>query len=309
MSDNITTEVGTIDTGAAADTSVNTDVNTDADVSVDYDALEQEALNGLTSGADNADNIDSADEIDSQEPNNSEANTNTENNDNIDINSMDLSFLGINQDDQSNNDEANDNTAQQQQGQGNNLDELKQMIQDMNKPANEQNNNIDMPEEEVEAVKTLFDKFQKLGLIPENNGINEEQQKLLEDVKKMNEAFKQQQEEQQQFQDHQEKLTKLESFDKELAETIPGYDSKMVEKAVADINKTNPDAAMKIFNDPSLLIKLWREIGGKAQPSTKQQNIISTKTTSANNRIAELEKKVNNGTATEYEEAEFLNML
>lgn len=272
-----------------------------------YDQLEEEALSFLN---DTGESQEPAVE-NNQEVSNNENNQEPQGGEDLNLNDVDLSFLGIENKEENANNQKNPqaqgqvNTEEQQPN--SELTELKQMIKNMNNNSTSTDNN-NIPDEEAQAVTELFNKFKALGLIPENNGLGEEERQLLEDAKKMNESFRQQQEEQKAFEEHQSKLIALQDFDKELAETIPGYDSNLIQKAVADIHKQNPDAAMKIFNDPTLLIKLWKEIGGKSQPSQKQQNIITTNSTQAN-RISELEQKVNNGTATEHEEAEFLNAL
>jgi len=220
----------------------------------------------------------------------------------LNLDNVDLSFLGINQVAQTQDENTQGNAKDETQGKDE-INEIKEMISGLSDNKHQEQ----IPLEEAQAITELFDKFKQLGLI-NDNGLSKEDKELLKDTKEINKSFKQQEEEQKAYFEHQTKLEALKDFDKQLSQIVPGYDSKFMQKVIGDIHKTNPEAGMRILNNPSLLINLWNEIGAKAQPSNKNQNVINT-TGQSNNSLAQLEQKVNDGTATEYEEAQFISQL
>ncbi len=261
---------------------------------------EAEALASLVGG-----DTDTSSEVISQSENpNPEAGEET-NEDGIDLSKVDLSFLGI---EAQNGEQEPGEIVEKPQtkpedNQPNQMDEILNKLETLSNPNETQA--PELPPEEVEAVKDLFGKFQQLGLIPENNGLSEEDKNLLQEAKEIRDGLKAQETEQKEYEAHQTKLSDLEAFSTKLETTIPGYTTDFMQKVVGDINKTNPEAAQKIFNNPSLLLDLWNNVGAKAQPSQEPTGVINSNGQQAT-KHNDLDEKVNNGTATELEEARWL---
>jgi hypothetical protein len=225
--------------------------------------------------------------------------------DNIDLSGVDLSFLGIEA--QNNEQQAPgeivENPAPNPNEQPNQIDEIKEMISNIGNPNDPEKPNLS--EEQIAGAKEIFNLLQDAGLLPKQFGLSEEQETLLKDAQSIKDGMQQQETEQKEYEEHQTKLSGLEDFSKKLETTIPGYSTDFMQKVIGDIQGKNPEAAQKIFNNPSLLIDLWNSVGAKAQPSTEQSNVIGGNSQQVSQHN-DLDEKVKNGTATEMEEAQWL---
>lgn len=229
----------------------------------------------------------------------SQEESNTNEND-IDLSGIDLSFLGVQEEQQPtiNNEVA----APQQQVQENNplqdiisrLDSIQNGTQ-----ANGGESNA-LSEEELAPLKELADKMQNAGLI---QGVSEEDRALLQEVKDFKERMSQQEQIQQEQIEYDNKINALDDFSANLEKTIPGYDSSFMQKVVGDIAQKHPEAAQRILDNPMQLLTLWQQVGQNAQPKQEQTNVISSKSKTVNQDTKSLDQKVANGEADENEEA------
>ena len=182
--------------------------------------------------------------------------------------------------------------------------QMQQVLDALNKMQEPtQDEQSQMTAEEESAVREIYSKFEKLGLIPK--GITDEQQQLLDQVSEINNKLSNQEAYENAVKEHESKISSLDAFDKQLSESIENYDSAFMKKVVADISAKNPKAGEQILNNPAKLLELWNKVGAKAQPSKKPTNVVTTKRQS-NSFDSSLEEKVMNATASEDEEARFL---
>ncbi len=275
------------------DTAVSTDANTET-VDTNTSINENDILLSMVGGNENTEQQATQTEtVETQSSGNVSL-------DGVNLDEVDLSWLGIDTQEQQETTIKSETVQQEQQPDIN--QQLLDAINKINQPSNKQQEQ--MSEEDAATVE-LFNRFKALGLIPENNGLSDEDKQLLQDAKRMNESFKQQEQYQQQVQEHNTKLTALGDFSKQLETAIPGYSTELMQKVVGDIHAKNPEAALRIFNDPKLLITLWGKVGAKSQPQQTQSNVISPNG-QQNRQMQELEQKVKNGTATEQDEAMWL---
>lgn len=274
------TENNEVETAPVADTATET-------------MTEEQALASLTSNESEAVEVE---ETQPQQENNQEG---------FSLDNIDLSFLGMETTEQTPTTEQSEQLQQEDTV-------LQQVLEKLNSMTSEQEQRTQLPDgmgaEQAEALTELFSGLKALGLIPENNGLSEEDRQLLNNAKEMQENFNQQKQLQEAQQEHETKLNALDSFSKELEGVIPGYSSETVQQIVASIHKQDPEKAWKIFNNPSLLVQVWNQIGVKSQPQQQPSNVLSTNS-SQSSSLSALEEKVNNGTATEAEEAKYLASL
>ena len=229
--------------------------------------------------------------------------TNTPSSDEINLNDYDLTFLGV-----ENNEEIKDpnnqapevikTPAPNVEEKPNQMQEILNRLDSFQKQDETQEDN-----EEQAGLKELAKKLLDVGLFP--SAMSKEQEELLKNAQTIQDNMKEEQEYQQEVAAHNEKVSALGEFSKSLEISIPGYSSEFMQKVVYDINATNPEAAQKILNNPMQLLTLWGKVGAKAQPSTKPTNII-TNNASQTNVSSDLEQKVMNGSASAAEEAQWL---
>lgn len=257
---------------------------------------ESEALNFL-SGANNVNN-----EQQQTQP--------QEQNDfNINLDEIDMSMFG-NFEEQVNQNIQNQQPQQVQQVQQTQMQEqnpttqlLEQLLEKLN---NNQNQTI--PDEDTEALSLLATKMQKAGLLP--SGISEEDKQLLQEIKAMKDEINQQKEIQKQQVEHQNKISAIDNFSKELEQTIPNYNNDFMIQLVSKIAQQNPQAGQQILNNPAMLISLWNRYGAKAQPKVQQTNILSSNGSGSNNvNTNELFERVKTGKATQDEELKLIASL
>ncbi len=230
---------------------------------------------------------------------NTENNTNEEDNQEFDINSLDLSHLGITTN-------SNDNVVATTNSENDPMLEIMKRLdtlQNSNQNQNSNDNDV-LNDEELAPLKELADKLLKAGLIP--SGLSEEDRQLLKDAKEIKARFEQEESIKQEQAEFENKINALDTFSQNLEKTIPGYDSKFMQKVVGDIVSTHPETAEKILNNPMELLTLWQQVGQKAQPSTTKTNVISSNSKTTADTGNNIEDKIKNGTASEQEEAMWL---
>lgn len=262
---------------------------------------ESEALNFL-SGANNVNN--------EQQPNVNEEQTTQpqEQNDfNINLDEIDMSMFG-NFESQVNQNIQNQQIQQQvQQTQMQEQNPTTQLLEQLLEKLNN-NQNQTLPDEDTEALSLLATKMQKAGLLP--SGISEEDKQLLQEIKAMKDEINQQKEIQKQQVEHQNKISAIDNFSKELEQTIPNYNNDFMIQLVSKITQQNPQAGQQILNNPAMLISLWNKYGAKAQPKVQQTNILTSNGSSSNNvNTNELFERVKTGKATQDEELRLIASL
>lgn len=262
---------------------------------------ESEALNFL-SGANNVNN--------EQQTNANEEQTTQpqEQNDfNINLDEIDMSMFG-NFEEQVNQNIQNQQIQQQvQQTQMQEQNPTTQLLEQLLEKLNN-NQNQTLPDEDTEALSLLATKMQKAGLLP--SGISEEDKQLLQEIKAMKDEINQQKEIQKQQVEHQNKISAIDNFSKELEQTIPNYNNDFMIQLVSKIAQQNPQAGQQILNNPAMLISLWNRYGAKAQPKVQQTNILSSNGSGSNNvNTNELFERVKTGKATQDEELRLIASL
>lgn len=196
---------------------------------------------------------------------------------------------------------------QQTQPQGQDVNPKDEIMQQILNKLNSNNQNETVQNEEIEILSQLASKMQKAGLLP--NGLSEEDKQLLQDAKAMRDEIKQQKEAYQQQLQHQNKISAIDSFSKELEQTIPSYNNNFMINLVSQISNKNPQAGQQILNNPAMLITLWNKYGAKAQPKQQSTNVLSNGGGSPNINSNELFEKVKTGKATEDEELRLIASL
>lgn len=262
---------------------------------------ESEALNFL-SGANNVNN--------EQQPNVNEqqqTQPQEQNDFNINLDEIDMSMFG-NFESQVNQNIQNQQIQQQvQQTQMQEQNPTTQLLEQLLEKLNN-NQNQTIPDEDTEALSLLATKMQKAGLLP--SGISEEDKQLLQEIKAVKDEINQQKEIQKQQVEHQNKISAIDNFSKELEQTIPNYNNDFMIQLVSKIAQQNPQAGQQILNNPAMLISLWNRYGAKAQPKVQQTNILSSNGSGSNNvNTNELFERVKTGKATQDEELRLIASL
>ncbi|WP_323669140.1 hypothetical protein [Aliarcobacter butzleri] len=254
---------------------------------------ESEALNFL-SGANNVNN--------EQQPTQPQE----QNDFNINLDEIDMSMFG-NFEEQVNQNIQNQQPQQVQQTQMQEQNPTTQLLEQLLEKLNN-NQNQTLPDEDTEALSLLATKMQKAGLLP--SGISEEDKQLLQEIKAMKDEINQQKEIQKQQVEHQNKISAIDNFSKELEQTIPNYNNDFMIQLVSKIAQQNPQAGQQILNNPAMLISLWNRYGAKAQPKVQQTNILTSNGSSSNNvNTNELFERVKTGKATQDEELRLIASL
>jgi len=230
---------------------------------------------------------------------NSEVQTD-ENEQGFDINSLDLSHLGITQAIEENR-QANEQSNQNNDNSS--IQEIIKRLDSMQEQNSQDEGSNDANDEEIGALKELAEKLQNSGLI---QGVSEEDRALMKEIKQFKEKQEQEEQIKQEQIEYENKVSALDSFSANLEKTVPGYDSKFMQKVVGDIVSTHPETAEKILNNPMELLTLWQQVGQKAQPSTTKTNVISSNSKTTADTGNNIEDKIKNGTASEQEEAMWL---
>jgi hypothetical protein len=227
---------------------------------------------------------------------NSEVQT-EENEQEFDINSLDLSHLGITQSNEEN------TQVNEQSNQNNDNSSIQEIIKRLDSMQEQNSQDEGSNDEEIGALKELAEKLQNSGLI---QGVSEEDRALMKEIKEFKEKQEQEEQIKQEQIEYENKVSALDSFSANLEKTVPGYDSKFMQKVVGDIVSTHPETAEKILNNPMELLTLWQQVGQKAQPSTTKTNVISSNSKTTADTGNNIEDKIKNGTASEQEEAMWL---
>ena len=244
---------------------------------------EEEALSGLVE----TETVTLGQEEHQEENNEQEQEQPTEEQEPVSFEDGELNFLGDTEDY-----EQEEPEEQQQQEENNEYQEQ------------ELNINEDMNNEEVGAVKELFNKFDKLGLLDQYK-LSDEDKQVLADSRRINDTFKEKERHEQETAVHEGKIKALNNFSESLAQSIPGYSTELVQNLVVSIHKSNPQLANNIYENPALLLDVWNKLGAKAQPQQKQTDVLSSQG-NLQRTSNDLAKKVNDGTASEAEEAKYL---
>lgn len=261
---------------------------------------ESEALNFL-SGANNVNN-EQQPNVNEQQPTQPQE----QNDFNINLDEIDMSMFG-NFEEQVNQNIQNQQPQQVQQTQMQEQNPTTQLLEQLLEKLNN-NQNQTLPDEDTEALSLLATKMQKAGLLP--SGISEEDKQLLQEIKAMKDELNQQKEIQKQQVEHQNKISAIDNFSKELEQTIPNYNNDFMIQLVSKIAQQNPQAGQQILNNPAMLISLWNRYGAKAQPKVQQTNILSSNGSSSNNvNTNELFERVKTGKATQDEELKLIASL
>lgn len=219
--------------------------------------------------------------------------------DELDLNDFDLSFLGVENETPNQEQQEVIETAPVQEEQEK-PNEMQEILKRLDSIQNQEEVTADS--EELTGLKELAQKMQDAGLFP---SMSEEDKQLLQDAKVMRDNLKADQDYHQQVEAHNVKVNELEAVSSELEKSIPGYSSEFMQKVVSNIAAKNPEAAQKILNNPMQLLTLWSKVGAKAQPSTKPTNVITSNRTQTVS-TTDLDQKVKDGSASEYEEARWL---
>lgn len=290
---------GTTSSGMGASTGVtDSGANTQTQTTTNGLMSEDDALNFLNSnGAGNGE----------QQPNNNpqgQQNTQQGQNQgddlNINLDDIDLNMFGVD----------TQNTTVNPQDQPNVQDIQMQVLLTQLLEKFNNNQQVQQPQQdpiEIQALSQLAKQMQEAGLMPK--GISDEDKQLLQEAKTMFDEIKQQKAIEEQQREYTAKINNIDSFSKELEQTIPGYNNNFMIQLVSKISQQNPNAGQQILNNPAMLIPLWNKYGAKAQPKQQQSNVISGGNGGNGATANELLEKVRNGQATEQEELNLINSL